>query len=90
MAGVLEKTSICPLCGGRMRSGSATMPFVLGATVVVVKNVPAEICQSCHEAFMIGAVTDRITDMLSQSMHLQAEVLVLSYPEVHEPLPLAA
>jgi len=73
-----------------MKIGTATMPFVLGPTVVVVKNVPAEICQSCGEAFMIGVVTDTITDMLSQSMNLQAEILVLTYPVIHEHVSLAA
>jgi YgiT-type zinc finger domain-containing protein len=73
-----------------MESGTATMPFVLGSTVVVVKNVPAEICRSCHEAFMIGVVTDTVTDMLSQSVNLQAEILVLTYPAVQEYVPLAA
>lgn len=73
-----------------MASGLAQVPFFLKNTVVIVKGVPAEICQSCHEPFMTGIATDRITALLSQARAIQAEVLVLTYAELPEPMALAA
>ena len=64
-----------------MSAGLATIPFVLADTVVVIKHVPAEICQNCHEPFVVGKVTDRVTELLSQLRTLQAEVSVVSYVE---------
>jgi len=70
----------CPLCGGRLLPNqTATIPFVLENTVVVVKDVPAEVCASCHETYTTGQVTDRLTDLLKQLRSLQAEVSVVSY-----------
>lgn len=78
----LEENSRCPLCGGHLESGWAVVPFLLPTAVVVVEDVPAEICSSCHEPYMTDRVTDRITDLLNSVCALQAEVLVLSYSEL--------
>jgi YgiT-type zinc finger domain-containing protein len=64
----------------------ATIPFVLENTVAVIKDVPAEVCASCHESYMIGEVTDRVTEYLRQLRSLQTEVSVVSYSA----LPVAA
>jgi YgiT-type zinc finger domain-containing protein len=64
-----------------MKPGRATVPFLLPDSVILVKNVPAEICSSCHEPYMTGKVTDIITDLLSTVRQLKAEVLILAYPD---------
>ena len=90
MTGKLEKISRCPLCGGSLERGVATIPFVFRDTVVVVKNVPAEVCSSCHEPYTSGKVTDRLTSLINQIRALHAEVLVISYDDAqlaHTPIP---
>ena len=82
MTGRRGNPSRCPLCGGRLRPGDATMPFVFGESAILVKDVPAEICQSCHEPYMIGAVADRVTKLLGQLRRVHAEVSVVSYADV--------
>ena len=70
----------CPLCAGRLIPDQrATIPFVLEDTVIVIKDVPAEVCTSCHEPFLSGAVTDQVTERLRQLQTLAAEVSVISY-----------
>ena len=81
MTGKHASVSRCPLCGGRLRSGKTTIPFVLPESGILVKDVPAEICQSCHEPYMIGAVVDRVTKLLGQFRKLRAEVGVVSYTD---------
>ncbi len=72
----------CPVCGGALELGEATIPYVLkGDTVVVVKHVPAEICGDCHETFTPGKVTDDLVVMLQQLKELRSEVSVVSYRE---------
>ena len=82
MTGGPEKDSRCPLCGGHMRSGVATIPFVFPDTVVLVKGVPAEICNSCHEPFVAGKVTDRLISLLHQLRAFRAEVSIIAYADV--------
>ncbi len=73
--------SVCPICGGTLEFGRATVPFILEETVIVVKNVPADICADCHEVFMTGDVTDNITALLNQLRQLHSEVSVVAYSE---------
>jgi len=88
MAGELANNK-CPLCGGRLKHGSATVPFFLPNAVALIKNVPAEICSSCHEPYMTGKATDRIVSLLNPLRAFQAEVLILSYAEP-QPAPTLA
>jgi len=69
----------CPLCGGDLQSSVATIPFVLGATVAVIKGVPAEVCGTCGEAFLDSAATDDVSALLRAARGAGAEVLVMSY-----------
>jgi YgiT-type zinc finger domain-containing protein len=75
----------CPVCGGTLAPGEATIPYVLkDGSVVVIKHVPAHICGDCREAFTSGNVTDQIVAMVQQLKNLHSEVSVLSYSE-YEP-----
>lgn len=76
------KLNRCSLCGGRLKSGTATIPFLLSTGVVLIKSVPAEICQSCHEPDTIGAVTDHLVTLLNQSRQVPAEVSIINYAEL--------
>jgi YgiT-type zinc finger domain-containing protein len=85
MTGEHANSKPCPVCGGSLHTGEATIPYILDDDVViVVKNVPAEICGDCREAFTSGEVTDRITGMLRQLKSLHSEVSVITYSE-YEP-----
>ncbi len=81
MTGERENGRRCPLCGGRLEAGRATIPFLFAESAVLVKGVPAEICQSCHEPFVAGAETDTIVTMLNQLRALRIEVSVVAYPD---------
>lgn len=80
MTGKLED-KICPVCGGLLYADEATVPYILEKDIIViVKNVPAEICGDCHEVFTTGVVTDEVMKLLSQLRSLKSEVSVVSYP----------
>jgi YgiT-type zinc finger domain-containing protein len=85
MTGVLEnKTKQCPTCGGSLENGTATIPFVTSANIIiVVKNVPAEICLDCREPFVKGKVTDQMVLLLNQLKSLKSEVSVVTYSQQH-------
>jgi len=85
MAGEYEGDSTCPLCGGRMRPGLANVPFTFADAVVVVKNVPAEICTSCHEPYMESRVAEAVTALVRRVRACGAEVSVVTFPESEVP-----
>ena len=81
MAGESEERKSCPMCGGRLKSGISAVPFVFEGTVIVVKDVPAESCRSCHEPYVSGKVTDKLTNLLTRLKALQTEVSIVSYTD---------
>jgi YgiT-type zinc finger domain-containing protein len=64
---------------------AANIPFMLKHGVVLIKNVPAEVCQSCREPYTHGAVTDRLTFLLSQMSAFPTEIAVIAYTEANLP-----
>ena len=74
MTGKREGNNRCPLCGGRLRTGQATVPFLWPNAVILVKDVPAEICSSCHEPYTTGKVTDQIVSLLNEEASNEALV----------------
>jgi len=81
MAGRKEKNEAgkCPLCGGEMNDGIATLPFLMGAKVAVIKNVPAEICSECGEAYMKSYVVSNVEKLLDRIEEIHSEISVIYY-----------
>ncbi len=77
----------CYFCGGKLESKPATIPFVMNGSVVVVKNVPAQVCTQCGEAIVDSPVARVVNSLLKQVSRLNSEVSVITYVE---PLPQAA
>jgi YgiT-type zinc finger domain-containing protein len=80
MIGEQENKGRCPLCGGHLVEGNATIPFVFAETVVLVKQVPAQICISCHEPFTTGQVTEQLAALVRRVKDVQTEVAIVAYP----------
>lgn len=70
----------CPICGGQLYAGLATIPFVLGSTVAVIRQVPAKICDACGESFLDAPATDTVSALLEKSLASDAEVSIMTYP----------
>jgi YgiT-type zinc finger domain-containing protein len=86
MSGKLENSGRCPLCGGLLHPGKATIPYILDdGIIVVVKQAPAQVCDECGEAFTSGDATDHILIMLRQLKNLSSEVSVVSYTGLDAP-----
>lgn len=69
----------CPMCGGNLNLGVATIPFMLERHIVVVKDVPAEVCDTCGEPFMRAIATDAVFTLLRRARDMGAEVTILNY-----------
>lgn len=80
MTGERVNNGLCPACGGGLERGTATIPYILSHDVIViVKHVPAELCQECGESYTTGEVTDQVVAMLEQFKNLRSEVSIVSY-----------
>lgn len=47
------ESSQCPMCpAGRLQDGTTTLTMERGETTIVFKDVPADVCDVCGEAFL--------------------------------------
>ena len=75
-----QQESGCPLCGGERVPGKTTYSVDLGFGVVVVRDVPATVCNQCGEEWIgdgIALQLEKITEQARCSRHL-VEVLSFS------------
>jgi len=47
-----ENKNLCPMCGGRKVEGKTVYSVDLGNSLVVVRNVVAQICEQCGEEWI--------------------------------------
>ena len=51
----------CPICKhGYTRPGTATVTLERGASTIIFRQVPAEICDNCGEVFHSAEVTEAL------------------------------
>jgi YgiT-type zinc finger domain-containing protein len=71
----------CPLCGGRTTDGTTTFTADLGFGVVVVRHVPADVCEQCGEEWLNDEVAEQLERIVSEAREKQAVVEVTEWRE---------
>ena len=74
-----EIVDTCPLCGGRKIPGETTFTAELGFGVVVVRHVPALVCQQCGEDWLENDVMKRVERYVDRARAEKQEVQVVGY-----------
>ena len=70
----------CVICKqGQTHEGTTIVTLGRGNTTVVIKDVPAEICENCGEYYLSEEVTEKVQDMAEQAVQHGAELEVLHY-----------
>lgn len=70
----------CLLCKhGRTHPGHVTVTLERGPTVVVIRDVPAEVCENCGEYYLAEDVTHRVFALAEDAVRKHAEIEVLRY-----------
>ena len=70
----------CQLCKhGSTSSGMVTVTLQKGDTTVIIKGVPAEICENCGEYYLDENTTKQVLSMAQEAVKNRAEVEILSF-----------
>ena len=70
----------CMICKqGEMQSGTTTMTLERDTTTVVFKNVPAEVCDTCGEAYIDASTTKKLLIIVEEAARAGVQVDVRSY-----------
>lgn len=71
---------LCVICRqGETRAGLVTVTLNRDDAVVVIKGVPAEVCENCGEYYLAEAVATALTRLAEEAVEKGAEVEVLRY-----------
>ena len=68
----------CPLCGGTNKPGRASFTTDWGFGVVVVRNVPALVCDSCGEQWVDDSVAARLEGIVDDAKTNEQQVAVVA------------
>jgi YgiT-type zinc finger domain-containing protein len=70
----------CVICRhGETEPGEATVPLIREGTVLVVKKVPAQICDNCGEFYLSREITSKLLARAEQDAASGAEVEVIQF-----------
>ncbi len=69
----------CSLCGGAKQAGKTTYSVDLGFGVVVVRNVPATICDQCGEEWIGAEVARQLEHVVEDARKKQLQVEVVAF-----------
>ena len=70
----------CVLCkNGATHPGTVTVTLERGKTVVVVRDVPADVCENCGEYYLDSPVAQEVYQRADAAVARNAEVEILRY-----------
>jgi YgiT-type zinc finger domain-containing protein len=70
----------CVICKtGEVRPGFATVTLQRGGTTVVIKDVPAELCDNCGEHYLSEAMSERVLALAEDAVRKGAEVEIVRW-----------
>jgi YgiT-type zinc finger domain-containing protein len=73
------KKNICPICGGTKRRGKTTFTVDLGFGVIVVRDVPALVCEQCEADWIDDRTAARLETLVNEARQRQRLVEVTAY-----------
>jgi len=70
----------CVICKtGQTSPGTATVTLQRGETTVVIKNVPAEVCDNCGEYYLSEEMAERVLELGESAVKKGVEVEVMRW-----------
>jgi len=71
--------SNCPMCHGNMENGKTTFTSDLGFGVVVVRHVPAQVCDQCGESWLSDETSEGLENIVDDIRKKHSVVEVLNW-----------
>ncbi len=70
----------CTICRhGDTKPGHATVMLERGDTTVIIKAVPADVCENCGEYYLSGQMTGQVIAMGDDAVRRGAEVEIIRF-----------
>jgi YgiT-type zinc finger domain-containing protein len=70
----------CTICRtGETHEGVANVTLSRGKTTVLIKDVPAQVCDNCGEFYLSSEISDRILALAEIAVQNNAEIEILQF-----------
>ncbi|MBF0462568.1 MAG: type II toxin-antitoxin system MqsA family antitoxin [Magnetococcales bacterium] len=70
----------CAICRhGETLAGETTVTLERARTIVVIREVPADVCEQCGEYYLDEKATARVFALAEEAVQRHAEVEILRY-----------
>lgn len=63
----------CDLCGGELKRGKTTLEIWSGGELLVIKDVPADVCRQCDEAYISAKDSGKLDHFLAEHHRYRPE-----------------
>jgi len=73
---------IRPVCKGEARRATTNFPVELDGGFLIIKNMPADVCGQCGEAFIPDDVAESLEKTVEAARRSKAEIEIVSYEKV--------
>lgn len=72
----------CVLCKANLTKGNVNHIIDLGEGIIIIKNVPANICEQCGEYYLDTNTALKIESILEDIKKNKAEVFIVNYSKM--------
>jgi YgiT-type zinc finger domain-containing protein len=69
----------CVVCKGELIKKEINHIVDLDGHIIIVKNVPAEVCRQCGESFFENQVAVRLEKIIDEIKNNKAEITIVNY-----------
>ena len=69
----------CSLCSGSLQEGKVNHVVDLNDFIIIIKNVPANVCNQCGEYYLDHEVAKEVEHIVENFRENAAEVVIVNY-----------
>jgi len=71
----------CFMCKGDLENKNTTFMVELGSCIVIIKNVPSQVCRQCGEVSYSNEVAKKLEELVNSVRNAITEITVINYTE---------
>lgn len=71
----------CFMCKGKLENKNTTFMTELDKCIVIVKNVPSQVCKQCGEVSYSNEVAKQLEKLVNSVKNAMTEITVINYTE---------
>jgi len=71
----------CFMCKGKLENKNTTFMVELDNSIIIIKNVPSQVCKQCGEVTYTDEVAKQIQKLVNSVKNSITEITVINYTE---------